>query len=185
MNGPFPINNRLFLSSLISLLHNCVPFHANSLDCFSSYLSNRTEYVSLGSATVRMSPRHLWISPMFCPRSSLFIIYMLPLGHAISQHGISCHCYSDDTQLYLRKKRAWVNHNFLQLNSSKMEASSSALPIRSKQSARWFRLPRLIDLKIQMSLNFIFFQICRSYIDRCVFVGADNMQHCGRTNSRW
>lgn len=32
----------------------------------------------------------------------LFIFYMLPLGKVISCLGISFHCYTDDTQLYIK-----------------------------------------------------------------------------------
>ena len=70
--------------------------------------------------------------------------HMLPLGQIISRFGDSFHSYADDPQLYIKmdtrpsatlllpsplsiittcleKIKAWMKHNFLQLNSSKTE----------------------------------------------------------------
>ena len=63
---------------------------------------------------------------------------MLPLGDVICSFGISFHCYTDDTQLFipvesgdlaqiqrvescLAAVKSWMSQNFLQLNTGKTE----------------------------------------------------------------
>ena len=123
---------------LLQRLHlHIIGLSDSALSWFQSYLSGRTEYVSLGGAKSKTQTVTCGV-----PQGSVLgpTLYTLPLGRIINQHGISFHCYADDTQLYvktgpslsssssstlstcLEEIKAWMAKNFLQLNSSKTEA---------------------------------------------------------------
>jgi len=124
---------------LLERLYNITQLTDHTLQWFKSYLSDRTEHVSLGGC--ESSPLHVTCG---VPQGSvlapiLFTIYMLPLGQVIRKHGLLFHCYGDDTQLYIKTApkpstalssliscldeiKEWMNNNSLQLNSNKTEA---------------------------------------------------------------
>ena len=67
-----------------------------------SYLQDREQTIAINQNL--STPHNLSIG---VPQGSvlgplLFLIYILPLRHIISQHGVLRHGYADDTQLYLR-----------------------------------------------------------------------------------
>ena len=136
---------------LLQVLHSTIGLDGTALKWFTSYLSDRTEYVALGKARSQIHSVTCGVPQGSVLGPTLFTLYMLPLGHIIRKHGISFHCYADDTQLYLRLKptpstpqplvtldscleeiEAWMKLNYLQLNSSKTQAIQIGTPHQIK-----------------------------------------------------
>ena len=128
-----------------SFSSNDIELSYTPLDWFTSCLSERIHFVSMGPARTRTLPVIYGVPQGSVLGPLLFILYMLPLGHIINQYGISFYCYTDDSQLYLRTDsiapstpsastplstlsacleeiKVWMNYNFLQLNCTKTEA---------------------------------------------------------------
>ena len=127
---------------LINRLRDTFGISGVALDWFASYLSDRAQSVVISGSTSK--PCHLKYG---VPQGSvlgpkLYTMYTQALGDLIRQHGLDYHMYADDTQLYIFFKRkcgnsrdhaiqrleacledirAWMDVNFLKLNSEKTE----------------------------------------------------------------
>ena len=124
---------------LLKRLHHDLGVEGTALQWFTSYLSNRTQCISI--AGEKSESKHL---PYGVPQGSvlgplLFSAYMSDLGQLVRGFNIEFHSYADDTQLYIAFKpdekditiqqlelciakiRSWMIENKLKLNDDKTE----------------------------------------------------------------
>ena len=109
-----------------------------ALDWIKSYLSGRSSQVTWACnvSTPRPLIKGLPQGSVLCPL--LFSLYTRSLGPVISAHGMSYHCYADDTQFFLsfppsdtqvsnrinaclRDIQIWMDNHHLKLNPGKTE----------------------------------------------------------------
>ena len=126
-------------SILLHRLQHWFGLHGTSLNWFSSYLTSRSQAVSVQNSTSSFSnlscgvPQGSVLGPLH------FTLYTTPLGSVISKNSIKYHLYADDTQLYISFTPSnstssleilsntfsdilsWMNANKLLLNPSKTE----------------------------------------------------------------
>ena len=102
---------------LLSRLKCRYGFHCKVLDWFSSYLSDRKQFVEGGrSSSHNLNyglPQGSILGPM------LFSLYTSALADLIRKHNMDFHLYADDTQLYIVFKSSIEGH--LELAKSKIE----------------------------------------------------------------
>ena len=139
---------------LLRRLKNVFGIDGVVLQWFKSYISDRTQTVSIEGADSSSTPLRFGVPQGSVLGPVLFSMYTTPLARVIENHGFQYHFYADDTQLYLSFNpkypleledsiksvenciisiHKWMSANFLKLNEDKTEI----LIITSKHFKRY------------------------------------------------
>ena len=113
--------------------------NGKALRRFKSYLENRKPVINVKGATSCSKDLRCGVLQGSVLGPILYVLYTSPLGDIVRSHGLSCHFYADDTQLYCSFKLhnqaasvkaiesclndidTWMLANMLKLNRDKTE----------------------------------------------------------------
>ena len=113
----------------------------SALEWFKSYLTNRTQYVTVDQAKSKSTKVVFGVPQGSVGGPFLFSLYLQSLGDVIKSNDVQYHCYADDIQLYvsfppssvglksakdqlekcIKEIKMWMNSNGLKLNENKTE----------------------------------------------------------------
>ena len=145
---------------LVHRLHTDFGFTDTVLQWFSSYLTDRTHYVSLSNHCSDFAHVHSGVPQGSVLGPMLFTMYIKPLSAIIDSHSIIHHSFTDDFQLQMSAPpdriyellhsiqscisdvKAWATANMLKLNDSKTEL----MLVTSKRSKHLHSLPTSITM---------------------------------------
>ena len=131
---------------LLSRLNSLYGISGDALDWLKSYLSSRVQRVIIGDTVSECKDLNFGVPQGSVLGPMISCMYTKPITDIIAGHGLSPHCYADDTQLYiaiehsanlhsklLRMERCvadirnWMRHTMLKLNDDKTELIVFAL----------------------------------------------------------
>ena len=124
---------------LLTFLKDHIGLDGSTLDLFKSYLTNRTQCVSIKGVFSELSMLMYGVPQGSVLGPIAFCIYTIPLGAILKYYEIDYHIYADDTQLYcsfdvnsvddvigslsncISDIRSWMIKNKLKINDDKTE----------------------------------------------------------------
>ena len=145
---------------LVHRLHTDFGFNDTVLQWFSSYLIDRTHYVSLSNHCSAFAPVHSGVHQGSNIGHILFTMYIEPLSAIIDSHSIIHHSFADDLQLQMSAPpdrisellhsmqscmcdvKAWATANMLKLNDNNTEL----MLVTSKRTKHLHNLPTSITM---------------------------------------
>src|SRR4029077_11756432 len=86
---------------LLKRLSSFYGISGSALDLLSSYLSNRTQSVSINSCSTSPSPVPTGVPQRLVLGPLLFTLYTSPISQLFKNSSVNYHLYADDTQLYI------------------------------------------------------------------------------------